>query len=337
MKASGNKLPINLNDLLRQRTVEGERIEYKTGWNPDAIIRTLCAFANDFENLGGGYVVIGQDCDANGQPVFPPVGLPDYQLDKIQRELLAHCQLIQPPYFPVLSTEVVDGHNLIVLQAPGGQTRPYKAPEAVTASKKTWRYYIRRYSSTVEAKGDTEQELLSLAAKVPFDDRFNQFARVDDLSKPLMQGFLEEVGSALAADAPGLSVEALARQMNVAGGPNESPWPKNVGLLFFNETPERFFPGVQIDVVWFPEGAGGDRFDEKIFKGPLARMTREALGYIQRNFLRETVIKHPDRAEATRVWRITRSPPSKRPWSTRSITAPTRSVSPSRCASATMN
>ncbi|WP_207958632.1 MULTISPECIES: Fic family protein [unclassified Pigmentiphaga] len=31
-------------------------------------------------------------------------------------------------------------------------------------------------------------------------------------------------------------------------------------------------------------------------------MTREALGYIQRNFLCETVIKHPDRAEATRVW-----------------------------------
>ena len=90
--------------------------------------------------------------------------------------------------------------------------------------------------------------------------------------------------------------------MNVAGGPSESPWPKNVGLLFFNDTPERFFPGVQIDVLWFPEGAGGDRFDEKIFKGPLARMTREALSYIQRNYLRETVIKHPDRAEATRVW-----------------------------------
>jgi len=156
--------------------------------------------------------------------------------------------------------------------------------------------------STVEAKGETEQDLLSLAAKVPFDDRYNQSARIDDLSKPLMQAFLEEVGSALAADAPGLSVEALARQMNVAGGPTESPWPKNVGLLFFNETPERFLPGVQIDVVWFPEGAGGDRFEEKIFKGPLARMTREALSYIQRNYLRETVIKHPDRAEATRVW-----------------------------------
>ena len=68
------KLPIKLDDLLRQRTVEGERIEYKAGWNPDAVVRTLCAFANDFENLGGGYVIIGQDCDADGRPVFPPVG-----------------------------------------------------------------------------------------------------------------------------------------------------------------------------------------------------------------------------------------------------------------------
>ena len=63
------KLPINLEDLLRQRTVEGERIEYKTGWNPDATIRTLCAFANDFHNLGGGYIVIGV-AENNGRPVL---------------------------------------------------------------------------------------------------------------------------------------------------------------------------------------------------------------------------------------------------------------------------
>ena len=139
------KLPINLDDLLRQRTVEGERIEYKAGWNPDPIIRTVCAFANDFENLGGGYVVIGQDCDTNGQPVFPPVGLADNQLDKIQRELLAACQLIQPPYFPVLSIEEVEGRKLIVLWAPGGQNRPYKAPESVMARHKVWRHFIHRY------------------------------------------------------------------------------------------------------------------------------------------------------------------------------------------------
>jgi ATP-dependent DNA helicase RecG len=51
-----SKLPINLEDLLRQRKVEGDRIEYKKGWNPDPITRTLCAFANDFENLGGDFL-----------------------------------------------------------------------------------------------------------------------------------------------------------------------------------------------------------------------------------------------------------------------------------------
>ena len=44
-----SKLPINLETLLRQRKVECERIEYKRGWNPDPILRTLSAFANDFE------------------------------------------------------------------------------------------------------------------------------------------------------------------------------------------------------------------------------------------------------------------------------------------------
>jgi ATP-dependent DNA helicase RecG len=297
-----SKLPINLEDLLRQRKVEGDRIEYKKGWNPDPIMRTLCAFANDFENLGGGYVVIGQDCDETGMPVFPPAGVPENQLDGIQRELLRCCNQIRPPYFPLLSVERFAGRNLIVLWAPGGQNRPYKVPKSITTKKKDYRYYIRRYSSSVEAKGDDERELISLTARVPYDDRFSQIATMDDLSPRLMEAFLGEVGSDLVDDARNLSIEALGRQMNVVGGPTEAPLPKNVGLLFFNEHPRRFFPTTQIDVLWFPEGAGGDRFDEKTFEGPLDRIARDALNYIQTNYLKQTVVKHPDRAEAERFW-----------------------------------
>ncbi len=62
---------------------------------------------------------------------------------------------------------------------------------------------------------------------------------------------------------------------------------------------------MQIDVVWFPkEGPGGNKFSEKIFRGPLPRMTRDALDYIKRNFLSETAIKHPGRAESSRVENI---------------------------------
>ena len=39
--------------------------------------------------------------------------------------------------------------------------------------------------------------------------------------------------------------------------------PQNVALLFFNEAPHHFFPATQIDVVWFPDGPGGGRSEEK--------------------------------------------------------------------------
>ena len=99
-----------------------------------------------------------------------------------------------------------------------------------------------------------------------------------------------------------MDFEALCRQMQIVDGPAEDLFPRNVGLLFFNEEPHRFFPQAQIDVVYFPEGPGGDRFEEKIFRGPLDRMLREALEFIRARFLVERVVKHPGRAEAERFF-----------------------------------
>lgn len=299
-----SKLPLNLDDLIRQRTVEGDRIEYKAGWNPDAVLRTLCAFANDFENLGGGYVVIGQDCDEHGQPVFPPVGLNDNQLDPIQRELLGYCNLIQPTYFPILSVEKYEGKNLIVLWSPGGLNRPYKAPRAVTAKTKEYHYFIRRYSSTVEVKSNSEdeQELLRLTATVPFDDRQCRQAEVDNLRPGLLQSYLKEVGSELHKKASKMPLVELGRQMNIVDGADEFVKPRNVGVLFFHDEPRKFIPGSQIDVVIFPNGPGGDELIEKEFHGPLHEQVRDALRYIESNVIREKVIKHQDRAKATRLF-----------------------------------
>ena len=295
------KLPISLQDVLRGKSVEWERLEYKEGWNPEAVLHSICAFANDFHNLGGGYIAIGV-ADDKGRPVLPPAGISPAQLDAIQKELLnlGHSA-IQPMYHPLSAPCEVDGQWILVLWVPGGETRPYKAKVSLSKDKHDWAYYIRKQSSTVVAKGGDEQELIGLAATVPFDDRYNQRASVDALSPRLIETFLQEVGSDLAADVPSLTPEAIGRQMNIVGGPSEFVFPKNVGLLFFNENPREFFPATQIDVVWFPDGPGGDQFEEKTFAGPLSRITREALDYIRRNFISETVIKHPDRAEATRV------------------------------------
>ena len=296
-------LPININHLLRQRTIEGERVEYKAGWNPQKVLHTICAFANDFHNLGGGYVVVGVE-EQNGRPILPPKGINPDAIDAIQNELLnlGHSA-IQPHYHPLTATYNVDGRTILVLWAPGGETRPYKVKASLTTTRpEEWAYFIRKHSSTVRARGADERELLSLAATVPFDDRYRQTSSLEDLSLRLIEQFLRDVASDLASEAGELSMASLGQRMNIIGGPSEASFPKNVGLLFFNDRPHDFFPATQIDVVWFPEGAGGDRFEEKIFQGPLSIIVQEAIDFIERNYLKETVIKHPQRPEAERFW-----------------------------------
>lgn len=66
-----------------------------------------------------------------------------------------------------------------------------------------------------------------------------------------------------------------------------------------NDAPKRFFPYTQMDVVCFPEGTGGDCFEQKVVKGPWAhgpiraRDMRGAGRDIQRNFVTEAVQQHP--------------------------------------------
>ena len=59
-------LPVNIEDLLRKRKVEDNRVEFKRGWNPDDIYHSISAFANDIANLRGGYILVGVDQDENG-------------------------------------------------------------------------------------------------------------------------------------------------------------------------------------------------------------------------------------------------------------------------------
>jgi len=120
-------LPIDISALLHGKSVEWERLELKAGWNPLSTLHTLCAFANDFHNLGGGYLVIGVK-ERNGQPVLPPAGLAVQEIDRIQKEILnLGNSALQPPYHPIVVPYGIKGRHILVLWAPGGQSRPYKA------------------------------------------------------------------------------------------------------------------------------------------------------------------------------------------------------------------
>lgn len=297
-------LPINIEELIRNNIVESTRIEYKSDWNPEPIIHSITAFANDIDNTGGGYIILGIE-EENGMPKYPVIGLKKKSIDRIQKELLNKCNLIEPRYLPVVVPERFEDKDILVIWALGGDDRPYKCPVKLNsdgfAKRSEKSYYIRKMANTIRANALEERELISLSRDVPFDDRINSHADVANMRSSLISEFLHSVESDLYEGSLTRTVDAVATDMQLVRGPAEYRKPVNVGLMFFNERPDIFFPYTQIEVVVKPDPTGiGMR--ERIFRGPLDKQLRDALEYVKNSVIEEYVTKVPDQAEAIRIF-----------------------------------
>lgn len=226
-------LPISIETLLSGKAVENNWLEFKEGWNPDAIYRTICAFANDFEDTGGGYIVIGVK-EENGKAVRPVLGINPESVERIEREMVNLNNLIQPYYQPRLFVEEVDGKTILVIKASAGDRRPYKVPDHITNKQKTFNYYIRYNSSSIVARNEYEIELINLANRVPFDDRGNSNIQFNDISTTLLRDFLVEAGSDIASqDLSGDNFKRVLEQMDLLEGSLPDAQIKNVAAMMF--------------------------------------------------------------------------------------------------------
>lgn len=292
-------LPININDLVNGQSIEWERLEFKQGWNPEEIVHTICAFANDINNWGGGYIIVGI-AENDGRPILPPAGLAPESLDRIQGEVYELAHQLLPNYFPLIQPYIIQGQHILVLWCPAGDNRPYTAPS--TQGKGAQRYpYIRFGSRSVIAKGDNLRRLQELTARIPFDDRTNGKATIDDLDLGLIQAFLQEVKSDLYEESKRIPFADLCLNMKIVNGPKEALRPLNVGILFFSRNPEKFLERSWIELV-IHKDEKGNNFSEKYFKGPIHHQLRAVLDYFKNNVIEEVVEKVSYKAEANRYF-----------------------------------
>ena len=299
-------IPISIKDLLEKRKVESERIEFKANWNPEEVMHTVCAFANDINNWGGGYIVIVVS-EEDGLPVLPPVGMTKGLVEKINKELLNVCNLIEPRYIPVSDVVYYEDKQLFLLWAPGGTARPYKCPDYLGKDgkgktvKSPSSYYIRKLANTIKANEKEVKELFEIASSIPFDDCPNFKADIDDLRHPLITKYLHDVESDLYEAAKTMPVAELAENLHIIDSTTEFMKPLNVGLLFFNERPDNFFRYARIEVVDKPDPTGVG-MTEKYFYGPLDTQLRDALNYIRSYILQEKTFKYNGIPESQRFF-----------------------------------
>ena len=297
-------LPINIEDLLNKRRIESNRIEFKADWNPDKIYHTICAFATDLENIGGGYILVGVE-EENGIAKRPVKGLAENEIDRILKAMVGYDAKISPTYLTKVSPEEVDGKTILAIWVPAGVNRPYSVTESVIAKKSMPKFYVRSKSSTIEAKGEILDEVRELANRIPFDERGNASARVEDISSVLVYEHLKKVGSKLASSFMAKPLLDILDEMDLLTGPTENRQIKNCAIMMFCEHPERFFPVTQVDIVLFPEGSI-DNPDLMIevpkIVGPIPQIINDTLSYLRTNVIRKKIIKPTDTEKSNKIF-----------------------------------
>lgn len=287
-------LHINIDELLNGQAVEDNRLDFKEGWNPDSIYRTICAFANDFEDTGGGYIVVGAK-EEHGKAVRPILGIDPQKIESIEKEMVGFNNLIQPYYQPRLFIEEVDNKTLLVIKVAAGNRRPYKVPDQVTAKQKSYNYYIRYNSSCIVPKNEYEEELKNLTNRIPFDDRGNPDIKQTDISTSLLRDYLVTVKSRLAnEDMSGERLWQILDQMDLLEKTPDGPLIKNVAAMMFSPHPEQFFKYTQVEIVIFPEGRDknpNNMYEIPVIHGNIPKMIGDVMNYLRINVIEKNILK----------------------------------------------
>ena len=239
-------------DLKELSARESERVEWKENVaDIDNILKTITAFANDFSNLGGGYLVCGakEGKDEHGFQKIFYTGLDAGRFNEIQNKVLSLCREKIDPEVTPLTDEIEvpsdKSRRILVFIIPSTRyAHSYRA-----RGKDSSTYYIRTGSNTIEARNGLLRELLINKKQLePWDKRIDNRSSVEDIDLIVLREYLQEMRlwsseksiEDYISDKEKLSdfVPPLAGRIGLT---NELK-PKNFALLF-GKNPLDFFEG----------------------------------------------------------------------------------------------
>jgi ATP-dependent DNA helicase RecG len=264
--------PIDL-DVLAYR--ENEQTEWKENVaDIDDVVETLSAFANDLQNLGGGYVVCGvaEDTDEHGFPVLRRTGLTAARLKEVEGKALSRCRAkVSPPITPLveeLPTDNPQRRILVFLQPATGSAHTFRRNNGGT------RHYVRVSRSTIEARNGVLKDLLvRKGALEPWDRRPCNGATETDLDLIALRDALQRMGI-FSTDrgiapylSPDVSISAFVPPLLAAEPLSGVLRPRNFAILLFGRETQRFIPGA---VTFFSVYPGVDRADPHAERHELA-------------------------------------------------------------------
>lgn len=255
--------PIDINELARR---ENEQTEWKEKVaDIDDVVATLSAFANDLQNLGGGYVVCGvaETRDEHGFPSLIRVGLTASRLREVAGTVMTRCrEQVSPPITPLVEQVAAEDPQrrvLVFVQPATGTAHTFRCRNDGA------KHYVRVSHSTIEARNGVLRELLvRKGALEPWDRRPCNGATEADLDLIALRDALQRMGAFSAEQglrpylSPDYSLSAFVPPLLAAEPLTGVLRPRNFAVLLFGRNTQRFIPGA---VTFFSIYPGADRSD----------------------------------------------------------------------------
>jgi ATP-dependent DNA helicase RecG len=242
---------MNKIDLPELSKRESERVEWKENVaDIEDVVKTAVAFANDYSNLGGGYIICGarETKDEHGFQKLEQTGLTSIRFKEVENRVLAELRdKVFPPIIAVIEEiPVSDDRRILAFIIPAtGNAHNYRA-----SGKDSSTYYIRIGRETREARNGILRELLVKKNQIePWDRRINQSATIDDIDLLSLREYLKEM-SLWDNNKPLEDYLSPTERLSVFVPPltgkealTENLKPRNFSLLLFSKDPLKFFQG----------------------------------------------------------------------------------------------
>ena len=291
-------------DILEKGSIENDYIEYKKSATfKNKILKTVCAFANNYMNREIGLLFIGVEevndpkTEEKAIPQRPICGVEESLIESTENSLKQLLANIHPKVSYHLITDIIDDRNYIIVAVEPGTSGPYqtsdKAENDKDISLKAGRYIrVRRDSRLPNFK--EEYELLRKFAHDVFSSNLNETATLDDLNYEYIKEYL--IATNAREDIRNQSKLDMAKSMGLISESEYGGYrAKNFAVLMFAERPDKFIPYAHVEII--RDAIGTDKMEAKVFDGPIWLQAKQVSRYFKDNIMASYTVRDSETIE----------------------------------------
>ncbi len=268
-------------ELQKLLSEESSSVEWKKAGDPEQIVKTLAAFANDYEEAGGGRVFCGvkelEQPDGRSTPSM--AGISGGEAKRLRDKIFELSRkLVAPPIEPRFFSVTLDADRevLVVWIDAGSELHFFRRTVVVRLGDKVTNATTKQHSDLVLRK-----------AHLDWLDQPCPGATLDDLSPvalaEISKGRRPVGGTGAEFLQPGVLMFGSARPLvsRIASPRGDIVTPNRFAILLIGDKPERFLPGAFVKVTRFQGLTRADAiFSSNEFFGPIPLLIREVMGML---------------------------------------------------------